>query len=379
MQLRPAMAATLPLLRFGMPPIGIGTYELRGDDCVQAVRAALQMGYRLIDTAAGYHNEDLVGEGITTSGVAREEMFVIVKIAPKSMGTDEGVRRGILESIRKLRIHYADCVLMHWPGCGGLKPGDAAGHRAARSRCWRVMTALQQEGKVRFLGVSNFLPRHFEQLSCFADDPTGSGTNDANGAPAARESAQAHAASQSSSSTLYALPAVNQVELHPLCVQRDVDEYCRGKHEMVLQQYSPLAKGDARLLQHPKLLEFHTRYFAAKASHVDGGKERGPEEERADTSHTYSVHDVVLMWGLAQGYCTLVRSHYVEHLRANLAAAQDYFASMQEASLDGGTERTRTRPLLTASQVDAIHSLRRHMGVEDTADLHVCWYSSEIL
>ncbi|KPA86871.1 putative Aldo/keto reductase [Leptomonas pyrrhocoris] len=361
-----------------MPPLGIGTYELRGDDCVQAVRSALQMGYRLIDTAAAYRNEDLVGEGIATSGVPRHDIYVVVKIAMKSMGTDAEVRRGILDSIQKLRIHYADCVLMHWPGCGGLKPEDAAGHHAARARCWRVMKALQLEGIVRHLGVSNFLPRHFPQLGCFVDHCNDHRSNERT--PPTMDASHDHVAPQCSASTLYELPAVNQIELHPLCVQREVDEYCRGRHGMVLQQYSPLGKGDARLLRHPRLLDLHARFFAASATDGDEtGKKRRTEEDGKDevrTSPMYSVPDMLLMWGLAQGYCTLVRSHNVAHLRSNLAAAEDYFASLHATPTENGAERTR--PVLTAAQLDALHNLRRHMGVENTEDLHLCWYSAAI-
>jgi diketogulonate reductase-like aldo/keto reductase len=388
------MAAALPLLHSGMPPIGIGTYELRGDDCVRAVRAALQMGYRLIDTAAVYRNEDLVGEGIATSGVPRDELYVVVKIAMKSMGTEDGVRAGILESLQKLRIAYADCVLMHWPGCGGLKPDDAAGHHGARARCWRVMKELQREGKVRYLGVSNFLPRHFAELRCFDDDNKNNNSS-ADGATLCNTIAST-ATPQGAASTagLYALPVVNQVELHPLCVQRDVDDFCRGRHGMVLQQYSPLGKGDAQLLRHPRLLDIHARYFSyhtaataaattastsqspASGSDDTGKKRRTETEGTAEEPYFYSLHDLLLIWGLARGYCTLVRSHNPEHLQANLSAARDYYASIQQSSnvRDGAP----ARPLLTAEQLEVIHHLRRYMGVEDAKDVHLCWYSDTI-
>ncbi|KAK7194386.1 aldo/keto reductase [Novymonas esmeraldas] len=332
-----AAAAATGRLPPVLPPIGIGTYELRGNACVDAVRAALMMGYRLIDTAAVYRNEELVGEGIASSGVPRAELFIVVKIAMKSMKADEAVRHGILDSLRKLRIDYADCVLMHWPGCGGLKPDNAAGHQAARARCWRVMQVLQQEGKVRHCGVSNFLPRHFEQLDSRPADRGGA--------------------------------MVNQVELHPLCVQRDVDAYCRGGRGMLLQQYSPLGKGDSRLLQHPRLLEVHARYFGG------GGDDVG-------APLAYSVPDLLLMWGLAQRYCTLVRSHRVEHLRANLYAARDYLRSVEAAAAAAAGEASdgggSARALLTAEQLDVVRRLRHYMGVEEDPDTHFCWYSAEI-
>ncbi|KAG5476145.1 hypothetical protein LSCM4_05104 [Leishmania orientalis] len=396
-------ADCLPSLSFGVPPIGIGTYELRGDACVNAVRAALQMGYRLIDTAAVYRNEELVGEGIVSSGVPRADLFIVVKIAMKSMGSNEAVRRGILESLRKLRIDYADCVLMHWPGCGGLLPQDAAGHQAARARCWRIMHELQMQGKVRYCGVSNFLPRHFKELSCFDDvDVVRLGNEGGAQLHASIEGGQKEvgsvrrhcddSASVSSpspsapSARVFPAPILNQIELHPLCIQRDVDTFCRGLHGMLLQQYSPLGKGDARLLQHPRLLQVHARYFSnqSTASHA-------PTPAPASSSEavkSYSVVDMILMWGFAQGYCTLVRSHRPEHLRANMDAARDYFASLKAVAKGmgdggGGAEEFRAsvgtaRALLTEEQLDVIRNLRAHMGVVDQQDTHLCWYSSQI-
>ncbi|CAM68837.1 aldo/keto reductase family-like protein [Leishmania infantum JPCM5] len=406
-----AAAGFLPSLSFGVPPIGIGTYELRGDACVSAVRAALQMGYRLIDTAAAYRNEELVGEGIISSGVPRADLFIVVKIAMKSMGTDEAVRQGILDSIRKLRIDYADCVLMHWPGCGGLKPQDASGHQAARARCWRIMHELQALGKVRYCGVSNFLPRHFKELNCFHDGDGGRSEDEAVAAAAqphasikgernADVAAHRHCSNTSSASSpssseawpasasshLLSPPILNQIELHPLCIQRDVETYCRRRHGMLLQQYSPLGKGDARLLQHPRLLEVHARYFSNQS---DGNHVPAPPQAASpEAVKPYSLEDMILMWGFAQGYCTLVRSHRPDHLRANLDAARDYFASVEAVAKGagnggGGGEASQTsagtaRALLTAEQLNVIRHLRAHIGVEGNQDMHLCWYSSQI-
>ncbi|AIN99232.1 aldo/keto reductase, putative [Leishmania panamensis] len=408
-----AAASGLPSLSFGVPPIGIGTYELRGDACVNAVRASLQIGYRLIDTAAAYRNEELVGEGIASSGVPRADLFVVVKIAMKSMGADEAVRQGVLDSIRKLRIGYIDCVLMHWPGCGGLKPQDAAGNQAARARCWRIMHELQKQGKVRYCGVSNFLPRHFKELNCFNDSDDGQHTESEALAAAAQlrvlstserkeedvvhghysgssggcPSSSSAPALPSTSSELCLPPILNQIELHPLCIQRDVDMYCRRRHGMLLQQYSPLGKGDVRLLQHPGLLKVHAQCFPSQS----GGNHASAPVPGAspEAAKSYSVVDMILMWGLAQGYCVLVRSHRLDHLRANLDAARDYFASVKAVAKEMGNSgggsadesmasASTARALLTAEQLDVIQHLRVHIGVEDDQDMHLCWYSSQI-
>lgn len=364
-------SSPLPLLPHGIPPIGIGTYELRGDDCVTAVRAALQMGYRLIDTAAVYRNEELVAQGIQSSGVPREDIFIVVKIAMKSMGSDEAVRGGILDSLRKLQTEYADAVLLHWPGCGGLKPNDAAGHHAARHRCWRVMKQLQLEGRVRRMGVSNFLPRHFTELGCFPDSVAEAGMVTCS---SGKEEAMAEAEKRrrvevahtevmalgSGGDAPSMLPVVNQIELHPLCIQDDVDHFCVECHGMVLQSYSPLGKGDARLLQHAGLCAVHAKYFE---------------------SASYSLRDLLIQWGLMRGYSVLVRSHKVAHLWQNLEAAIDYFASVAHQDGVPPQHGNRQRPLLTKEQLEVVRNLRRHMGVEGettVADLHLCWYSSEI-
>lgn len=342
----------VPLLScpYRLPALGLGTYELQREACSALVAAALQGGYRLIDTAAVYHNEAEVGDGIVASGVPRAEFFVVVKIAMKTMHDTRKVREGILESIRKLRIGYADAVLLHWPGCGGAQPQDAEKHAAARRRCWEVLMELQAQQLVRHVGVSNFLPRHFKEI----DEVTAEQPDESERA--------AHA------------PILNQIELHPLCAQEEVVRCCRDRG-MVLQQYSPLGKGDQRLIQHEGLAALVARHFA-------------PQH--------YTVYDVLLWWGLAQGFCTLVRSSKAEHVQHNLAMALLYFDSVahhaqtvhtsepkrRRQELEEGDEEKKAETpsggaLLSEKQLDVIRNLRTLMGV--TEDVHLCWYSDKIL
>lgn len=329
MDVRTAPPRLLPVLApYGVPAMGIGTYELRGEACTNVVCRALQMGYRLIDTAAAYRNEELVGAGIRASGVPRDELFIVVKIAMKTMHSAETVRGGILASLQNLHIDYADCVLIHWPGCGGLKPDNAEGHTAARERCWRVMIQLQREHKIRYLGVSNFLPRHFAELDRVI-------------AEEAADTERLHG------STDYPpFPIINQIELHPLCVQSSLVHYCRERG-MLLQQYSPLGKGDARLLSHPLLRSIQEQCFP---------------------HHT--IYDVLLMWGLAQGLCTLVRSANASHLAANYEAALTFFSNV--ANSCGGGQRSS----LSNEQHAELVKLRDMMEVHE--DTHLAWYSSQI-
>lgn len=413
-----------------IPPIGVGTYELRGEACVRAVCTALKMGFRLLDTAAAYRNEALVGEGIRQSGVPREELFVNVKIAMKTMGSEEKLRAGVLQSIDLLGIGYADAVLVHWPGCGGLKPEDAAGHSAARRRCWTVMHALQREGKVRALGVSNYLPRHFSELrempwaSAWFEgeekqkhgysghhgdkaasatshqeamqpqkDPTTPSITPSAGIPCLPTTTttpeRVHPSDKEKCELRYdhGLPVLNQIELHPLCVQQETVDYCRS-HGMQLQQYSPLGKADPRLLQHPTLLALHETNFAPAG---------------------YTVSDMLLLWGLLHGFIPLVRSGNEAHLRANWALAADFFGLASDTSdvsetrnstryhveateLEKGVTRDETtdlpcsgssspserqpRPPLTNAQREVLLHLRQHLGI--TEDEHLCWNSVTI-
>nr|CCC95146.1 unnamed protein product [Trypanosoma congolense IL3000] len=296
-----------------IPHMGIGTYELRGPDCERAVRTALKLGFRLIDTAAAYRNEEFVGAAIEGSGIPRSEIFVVVKIAPKATKSEDAVAMCIRESVRKLRIGYADCVLIHWPGCGGCAPSATEEHRAARRRCWKVMTALQGEGVVRHLGVSNFADRHFAALS---DDGS-------------EESLFSSSRSNR--------PVINQIELHPLCFQEDVRRYC-AEHNIVVQQYSPLGQCNAMLIEHPILTSVVKDVFSG-----------------------YSVHDVLLMWGLSQGFCVVVRSRSDEHIKRNWEVATAFFTGA-----------------LTEIQMEKLRNLRRAMQLEGKEDCHFCWHSASI-
>ncbi|ORC84554.1 putative aldo/keto reductase [Trypanosoma theileri] len=296
-----------------IPPFGIGTHELRGDDCTAAVETALRAGVRLIDTAAAYHNETLVAKGIKASGVPRSALVVVVKIAPKAMGpTAADVAAGVRRSVQLLEIDYADVVLLHWPGCGGAAVNDVKAHRTARRHCWEALEQLRREGIVRHAGVSNFAPRHFASL-----------------------------AADGSEKTLFdpsnpCRPVVNQIELHPLCVQKDVCDYCRD-HGILLQQYSPLAKGNAMLLEHPTLCAIVKDVFPG-----------------------FTVPDVLIMWGLCQGFCVLVKCRSEEHLKQNLNIARKFFA----------------KGMISDHQMQQLRCLRESMGIKD--DHHFFWHSNNI-
>jgi 2,5-diketo-D-gluconate reductase A len=197
------MAATTPTYTLNdgnvIPAIGFGTYPLDGDEAVTAVAGALEAGYRLVDTAVNYGNEEAVGEGLRRSGVPREELRVTSKLPGRDHGYDDAIA-SVRGSVQRLGLEYLDLHLIHWPNPSVDKYGEA----------WRALVDLQQEGLVRSIGVSNFTPAHLRRII----DETG------------------------------VTPAVNQIELHP----RFPQEQMRRVHDELgirTEAWSPLGKRDA--------------------------------------------------------------------------------------------------------------------------------------
>ena len=180
-----------------MPQLGFGVYQVPGDETTSAVSAALDAGYRSIDTAAIYGNESGVGRAIAESGVARDELFITTKIWNSDQGYDSTLR-AFDESLAKLGLERLDLSLIHWP-----TPA-----RGLYLDTWRAIERLHAEGRVRAIGVSNFEPEHLERLIA--------------------------------SSTV--VPAVNQVELHP-ALQNRATVAANERHGIVTEAWSPLAQG----------------------------------------------------------------------------------------------------------------------------------------
>jgi diketogulonate reductase-like aldo/keto reductase len=199
-----------------MPIFGLGTYQMQnGRETYQAVLYALQIGYKLIDTAKMYGNEKDVGEALRKSGVPREEIFVTTKL----WNSDHGYQSTIdacNRSLKALGFSYLDLYLIHWP-VGGL-----------RNETWKAMESLLKAGKCRAIGVSNYMIWHLEELL------------------------------ENSSTT----PAVNQVEFSPYLYQKNLLEFCRS-HKIQLEAYSPLTKGHK--LKDPKLMAIASKYSKTSA------------------------------------------------------------------------------------------------------------------
>ncbi|WP_445668058.1 aldo/keto reductase [Paenibacillus sp. FSL H3-0333] len=179
-----------------MPWFGLGVFKVQeGQEVIDSVKAAIKAGYRSIDTASVYGNEEGVGQAIRESGVAREELFITTKVWNTEQGYDSTLA-AFDQSLSKLGLDYADLYLVHWP------------IRAKYKDTWRALEKLYADGKVRAIGVSNFQIDHLEDLLADAT----------------------------------VKPMVNQVELHPLLNQQELREYCKAQG-IQIEAWAPLAQG----------------------------------------------------------------------------------------------------------------------------------------
>jgi len=178
-----------------MPWLGFGTYNAEdGDTVIEAVKEALRIGYRHIDTAAFYGNERGVGIAIKESGVPREEIFLVSKLWNSDQGYEKTLQ-AFKTSIKKLGTEYLDLYLIHWP-------------QSLNKETWKALEKLYKEGRIRAIGVSNFTCKHLKDLLEDAE----------------------------------IIPAVNQVEFHPYLAQNELRDFCK-KHDIQLEAWSPLMRG----------------------------------------------------------------------------------------------------------------------------------------
>ncbi|WP_372651105.1 aldo/keto reductase [Draconibacterium sp.] len=186
-----------------LPIIGFGTYKSNEEEGIDAVKFALLNGYRLIDTAAFYFNEEAVGKGIKASGIPREEIIVTTKLWRDCLGYGS-TKKEFEKSLKKLDLDYIDLYLIHWPA----NAKNYNNWQKANADTWRAMEELQAEGKIKSIGVSNFWQEHFDALF----------------------------------NTANVKPAVNQIEFHPGYWQPELTAFCKN-HNIVLEAWSPLARG----------------------------------------------------------------------------------------------------------------------------------------
>lgn len=198
-----------------MPWLGLGVWKAKdGEEVTGAVRSAIESGYRSIDTAAVYGNEVGVGEGIRQAGIDRDQLFITTKVWNADQGYDSTLK-AFDDSVKRLGIETLDLYLIHWPVKGKYV------------ETWRALEKLYRDGYVRAIGVSNFHTHHLEDL---------------------RQNSEI-------------IPAVNQVEFHPLLTQKELLGYCQ-ENGIQMEAWSPLMQGN---LDHPLLVELGQKYGKSPA------------------------------------------------------------------------------------------------------------------
>lgn len=211
-----------------IPVLGFGTWKAQdGEEAYQAVLTALEAGYRHIDTAAVYKNEGSVGSAIKDSGIPREELFITTKLW-NGNHTYEETQGAFARSLERLGLDYLDLYLIHWSNPKPLREQEAWKER--NREVWRAMEDLYREGKIRAIGVSNFLPHHLEPLL----------------------------------ETARILPAVNQIRLAPGVYQAETVDYCR-KHNILLEAWGPSVKGNFSAMKKSRLWPINTANLSPKS------------------------------------------------------------------------------------------------------------------
>ncbi|MFB6432550.1 aldo/keto reductase [Bacillus thuringiensis] len=199
-----------------MPWFGLGVFKVEdGSEVIDSVKAAIKNGYRSIDTAAIYQNEEGVGQAIRESGVSREELFITSKVWNSDQGY-ETTLQAFETTLEKLGLEYLDLYLVHWPVKGKY------------TESWKALEKLYKDGRVRAIGVSNFHIHHLQDVFEIAEIK----------------------------------PMVNQVEYHPRLAQEELHAFCK-EHNIQLEAWSPLMQG--QLLDDPTLQEIATKYNKSTA------------------------------------------------------------------------------------------------------------------
>lgn len=237
-----------------IPGIGFGTWQVPADSTLEnAVVAALKLGYRFFDTAQIYGNASAIGRGVLLSDLPRAEIFISSKIWTSHRSYD-GVMRAFTDILEQLKTSYLDQLLIHWPAT----QGEPMIWQSQNAGTWRALEDLYEQGAVKVIGVSNFLPHHLVPLLARAR----------------------------------IRPMVNQLEIHPGYPQFATVNFC-FKQNIAVQAWSPLGRGG--LTHHPLLIELGEKYGVSPAL-------------------------IALRWSLQHGFIPVVKALDAEHMKSNLDA-----------------------------------------------------------
>ena len=227
-----------------MPQLGYGVYQVTKEECERCVSDALEVGYRAIDTAQSYFNEAEVGEAIAKSGIDRKEIFLTTKVWIEHYGYD-AAKKSVLQSMEKLKIDYIDLVLLHQPFA------DYYG-------AYRALEDLYEEGRLRAIGVSNFVPDRLVDLASFAR----------------------------------IRPMVNQIETHPLNQQIEAHKWLE-KYNVIHEAWAPFGEGRGNMFSNPVLQAIGEKYGKTTAQ-------------------------VILRWQLQRNIVVIPKSTHKERMAQNL-------------------------------------------------------------
>lgn len=252
-----------------IPCIGFGTWQTPdGDVAYESVKTAIEYGYRHIDTAAMYGNEPSVGRSVRDSGIKRKDIFITSKLNNSYHGYEE-TKEAFTQTLSNLGTDYLDLYLIHWPN-----PVKSRDHwKEANAGSWKAMEEFYDQGKIRAIGISNFLPHHIDALM----------------------------------ETARIKPAVNQIRLCPGLTQKELADYCTDR-EILLEAYSPLGTG--KIFSVPKMQELAKKYDK-------------------------TIAQIGIRWSLQMGYLPLPKSVTPSRIKEN-ADVFDFTLSKEDVAIIAG-------------------------------------------
>ncbi|KAK5072814.1 hypothetical protein LTR64_000779 [Lithohypha guttulata] len=264
-----------------IPAVGFGTWQAAPKEVEKAVEIALKSGYRHIDCAAIYRNETEVGAGIKNSGVPRDQIFITSKLWNTKHDSYENAESGLNKTLKDLGVDYLDLYLIHWPvtfasGDRWFPLDDAGVFKAYDTdviKVWQIMEKLLATGKTKAIGVSNYNVRRLKEVLAVAKTK----------------------------------PAVNQIEIHPYLVQKDLVDFCKQEN-ILLEAYSPLGNNQTG---EPKTVDDAKVHAIAKELDMDPGQ-------------------VLVSWGVQRGWVVLPKSVTEKRIVGNFQDRELPEKAMQE-------------------------------------------------